>query len=106
MKMHMYLYITTIYIYIYIGYEYIHICTSHIYIYIYIYIHIYVYICKELVINILDIYVRYILGEPAFVLDVALLQNLDRQKTVYLIKFDILKKLFILGIFKRDISHK
>ena len=76
------------------------------YIYIYIYIHIYVYICKELVINILDIYVRYILGEPAFVLDVALLQNLDRQKTVYLIKFDILKKLFILGIFKRDISHK
>ena len=84
----------------------IYIYTHPIYTYIYIYIHIYVYICKELVINILDIYTRYILGEPAFVLDVALLQNLDRQKTVYFIKFDILKKLFILGIFKRDISHK
>ena len=71
-----------------------------------IYIYIYIYIYKGLVIHILDIYVRYILGEPAFVLHVALLQNLDRQKTVYLIKFDILKKLFILVIFKRDISHK
>ena len=75
-------------------------------IYAYIYIYIYIYIYKGLVIHILDIYVRYILGEPAFVLHVALLQNLDRQKTVYLIKFDILKKLFILVIFKRDISHK